>query len=91
MNVLRKTLNTFWNKPFEQALKKVFLLFIGLYRCHLSGFLGGSCRFVPSCSCYAEKALQKHPFVRACGLIFKRLLRCHPFQKSYGYDPVEDA
>lgn len=90
MNALRKTLNTFWSKPFEQTLKKVFLLFIRVYRCHLSGFLGGSCRFVPSCSCYAEEALRKFSFLKACTLIFKRLMSCHPLQKNYGYDPVED-
>jgi len=89
MIVLKKTLKSFWNRLFEQVLKKSFLFFIGFYKCHLSGFFGGGCRFVPSCSSYAEEALQKHPLKKACFLILKRLLRCHPFHKDYGYDPLE--
>lgn len=90
MKGLRKILNFFWGKFFEQILRKTLLLFIGLYRCHLSGFLGGACRFFPSCSCYAEEALQNLPLKKACCFIFKRLMRCHPLQKNYGYDPVEE-
>jgi putative membrane protein insertion efficiency factor len=53
----------------------------------LSPLLGGHCRFVPSCSLYAEEALLRHGAVRGTGLAARRLLRCHPFHPG-GADPV---
>ena len=46
-----------------------------------------ACRFHPSCSVYARRALETKTFFSALWLISKRLLRCHPFSKG-GYDPV---
>jgi putative membrane protein insertion efficiency factor len=46
-----------------------------------------SCRFHPTCSEYAEHALQRFDVLSALFLIVRRLLRCHPFAKS-GIDPV---
>lgn len=48
------------------------------------------CRFEPSCSCYADEALQKRRLLPALGLIARRLSRCHPFHPG-GYDPVPDG
>lgn len=45
------------------------------------------CRFVPTCSCYAGEALQKHGFCSGSWLALRRLLRCHPWHPG-GYDPV---
>lgn len=67
-----------------RALARFFLAF---YRVHLSGFLGGVCRYEPSCSCYAEQAFQRFPPGYALLLTVRRLLRCHPFARA-GYDPV---
>jgi putative membrane protein insertion efficiency factor len=65
----------------------VFIMLVRLYQATLSRFLGGQCRFVPTCSEYFIESVQKHGALRgaACGLW--RLLRCHPFSKG-GYDPV---
>jgi len=60
---------------------------VTLYRWFLSPWLGGHCRFHPSCSEYALEALQCHRPGRALWLILRRLGRCHPFGGS-GYDPV---
>ncbi len=63
--------------------------FVRAYQLCLSPLLGTHCRFVPSCSCYAHQALEKHGAIRGSVLTAKRLLRCHPFATS-GYDPVPD-
>ncbi len=57
------------------------------YRRWISPALPPACRFVPSCSAYAEEALKKHGAARGSWLAARRLLRCHPFGGS-GYDPV---
>jgi putative membrane protein insertion efficiency factor len=57
------------------------------YRALLSPAFGPSCRFVPTCSCYADEALEKWGVVRGIGLSSWRILRCHPFSRG-GLDPV---
>jgi uncharacterized protein len=67
-------------------------LAIGLiraYRLTLSGALGGQCRFTPSCSHYAEKAIRVHGVVRGSGLAAWRILRCNPFGRG-GLDDVPE-
>jgi len=82
------------NKSYEKSLEhlnkygaKFGLFLIQVYRIFLSAFLGGNCRFYPSCSCYAEEAYKSHHFFKATLLTTQRILRCHPFG-SRGYDPV---
>jgi len=60
---------------------------VRLYRRWISPALPPSCRFVPSCSAYAEEALRKHGAAHGSWLAARRLLRCHPWGGS-GYDPV---
>lgn len=60
---------------------------IGLYRVTLSGWLGGQCRFSPSCSHYAEEAVRIHGAIRGATLATWRVLRCNPFGKG-GPEPV---
>jgi len=60
---------------------------IRLYRYFVSPMLGPNCRFYPSCSCYAEEALEHHGVVRGSYLAARRILRCHPWHPG-GYDPV---
>ena len=63
---------------------------IRLYRRFLSPMLPAACRFVPSCSAYAEEACLKHGQLKGAKLAIGRLLRCHPLG-GHGYDPVKDA
>ncbi len=63
---------------------------IRAYQVVLSPFLGGNCRYEPTCSHYAWGALQTHGFFRGWWLAIRRLLRCHPFHPG-GYDPVPPA
>ncbi len=68
-------------------VSRVLLALIHLYRVALSPFLGGQCRFHPTCSCYAEEAIRLHGPWRGTGLALARILRCHPFADG-GTDPV---
>jgi len=65
----------------------LLLILVMLYRMVLSPFLGGACRFEPSCSEYALQALRAHPLPQALKLIGARLLRCRP-GGPFGLDPV---
>jgi uncharacterized protein len=55
---------------------------IRLYQVTLSGLLGVRCRFYPSCSSYAERAIENVGAVRGLGLIGWRLLRCSPLSRG---------
>ena len=72
-------------------MKWVLLALVRLYRAVLSpmhrALFGPSCRFEPTCSAYAEEALQVHGAARGIWLAVWRLLRCQPFARG-GIDPV---
>lgn len=74
-----------------QSTKKIITrLFIGLikaYRLLLSPWFGSTCRYNPSCSCYAEQAIIHHGIVKGSYLSMMRLLKCHPWG-GQGDDPV---
>lgn len=60
---------------------------LGIYRALISPVLGPSCRFTPSCSVYAQEAVQRHGLLRGAWQATRRLLRCHPWHPG-GWDPV---
>ncbi|MEO8162206.1 MAG: membrane protein insertion efficiency factor YidD [Ilumatobacteraceae bacterium] len=45
------------------------------------------CRFYPSCSTYAQEAIETYGARHGCALMVRRLSRCRPFGPS-GFDPV---
>jgi len=57
------------------------------YQLFISPHLGQCCRFHPTCSCYAQEAIERHGAVRGLSLTTRRILRCHPFNEG-GIDPV---
>ena len=52
---------------------------IKVYRATLSGWIGGQCRFYPSCSHFAEEAVRVHGALRGTAMATWRILRCNPF------------
>jgi uncharacterized protein len=56
------------------------------YQRLIGPLLPPACRFAPTCSEYAKRALTDHGLVRGLGLALWRLLRCHPWHPG-GFDP----
>jgi len=71
-------------------LKKILIFTVRVYRKTISPLLPPSCIYTPTCSAYAEEALQKHGAVKGSVLAVKRILRCHPWHTG-GYDPVPEV
>lgn len=72
---------------FEFMIKTLLTGIIRLYKYCLSPFLAPSCRFYPSCSSYAQEALERYGTGKGIGISVRRLLKCHPFHPG-GYDPL---
>ena len=68
-------------------MRWLMIQFVLLYRATVGTFLGGHCRFVPSCSQYAIDAINKYGPVKGSGKAVRRICRCHPWGGS-GYDPA---
>jgi putative membrane protein insertion efficiency factor len=58
-----------------------------LYQATFSRFLGGQCRFQPTCSEYFIEAVRRKGALRGLAKGLWRILRCHPW--GGGFDPVE--
>lgn len=68
-------------------MQRPLLALIRGYRLLLSPWFGNQCRFHPSCSVYAEQAIQDHGVVRGLWMGVRRIGRCHPWHPG-GIDPV---
>lgn len=65
---------------------EILILGVKLYQITLGPFLGGRCRFEPSCSYYFISAVRKYGAIRGAVKGIWRICRCHPFCEG-GYDP----
>ncbi len=65
----------------------MMVMLVLAYRATLGHFLGGHCRYQPSCSQYMLDAVHKHGPWRGTWRGLRRIVRCHPFGGS-GYDPA---
>ena len=68
-------------------LSKVLIAPIRWYQRWISPAFAPTCRFYPSCSAYAVRALETHGPVIGLYLAIRRLLRCHPWTPG-GIDQV---
>lgn len=70
-------------------MKILLILPIRIYRTAISPLMGPHCRFHPSCSAFAEEAIQRFGVTRGLYLATHRILRCHPWAAG-GLDPVPE-
>ena len=71
-------------------MKRILIGLIRFYQKAISPMRPPCCRFIPTCSAYAEEAVEKYGAWKGGWLALRRVLRCNPFhrQKSIQYDPV---
>lgn len=70
-------------------VSRLLILLIHAYQ-RLFSYRASPCRFVPTCSSYAEEAIETHGALRGPWLAVRRVGRCHPWG-GHGYDPVPPA
>ena len=70
-------------------MKRLLIGLVKAYRLTLSPWLGGACRFTPTCSVYSIEALEKHGALVGSYLTVHRIARCNPLCQG-GHDPVPD-
>jgi hypothetical protein len=63
---------------------------ISAYRYSLSGLVGFHCRHLPTCSAYAEEAVDRFGLWAGGWMTLARLCRCHPWGTS-GLDFVPES
>jgi putative membrane protein insertion efficiency factor len=76
--------------PAQDFSARLLRLLLRAYQVTLGPFLGGACKFYPSCSNYALQAVEIHGARRGAWLALQRLGRCRPFTRG-GCDPVPGA
>ena len=71
-------------------MRKLMLAMIRFYRRNLSRRKRKpTCRYIPTCSEYAQTASERYGALKGGRMAAWRLLRCNPFSKG-GYDPVPE-
>ncbi|MBC7412883.1 MAG: membrane protein insertion efficiency factor YidD [Bacteroidia bacterium] len=68
-------------------MKFVFILIIKFYQRSISPLFPPVCRYTPTCSVYAIKALQKHGAIKGGWLALKRIVSCNPWG-GHGHNTV---
>ncbi len=66
--------------------KRLALSLISLYQVAFASPLP-RCRYLPTCSAYAQEAITTHGVAKGTWLALRRIGRCHPLG-GHGYDPV---
>ena len=68
-------------------MQKILVILLKGYQYLVSPWFGQTCRFYPSCSCYAIEAVEKRGVLMGLWLTVRRIGRCHPWHPG-GFDPV---
>ncbi|MBI2640954.1 MAG: membrane protein insertion efficiency factor YidD [Candidatus Sungbacteria bacterium] len=86
-----KSLTAYLENFPSRTIKGAIVLYQKTLSPDQSGLYFGSayigCRFFPSCSEYARRAISQYGLIKGCVLSLKRIFRCHPFNPG-GYDPI---
>jgi uncharacterized protein len=76
--------------PISAGVQRLLIGVVRAYQLLLSPWIGGQCRFTPTCSAYALQALEQHGAWRGGALSMRRIARCGPWCEG-GHDPVPNA
>jgi putative membrane protein insertion efficiency factor len=80
-----------WPGPWRKTPGRLLgTSLVRLYQLTLSGFVGNSCRHLPTCSEYAHEAIARHGLWAGGWMGFFRVLRCGPFG-THGIDRVPEV
>jgi len=80
-----------WQGPWPKTPGRVLgTSLVRLYQLTLSGFVGNSCRHIPTCSEYGYEAIARHGLLTGAILAARRVGRCGPFGTS-GIDNVPET
>ncbi|ADC90862.1 membrane protein insertion efficiency factor YidD [Mageeibacillus indolicus] len=69
-------------------MRRILLYLIKCYQVGISPYRPACCKYLPTCSEYAQLAIKKYGALLGGTMALWRLLRCNPFSKG-GYDPVK--
>ncbi len=69
------------------APRNVCVVILRIYRAVISPLYGDVCRYYPSCSAYALRAIQEYGVIRGTVMGTLRIARCHPWAAG-GVDDV---
>ena len=72
------------------AAKRAAHLLIRSYQLTASALVGRHCRYLPTCSDYADEAIARHGLWPGLWMGTARICRCHPWGGA-GFDPVPTA
>jgi putative membrane protein insertion efficiency factor len=70
-------------------MQALILCLLRVYRVAISPMIGPRCRYYPTCSEYAQTAVERHGTARGAWLAIRRLARCHPWHPG-GVDLVPE-
>ena len=70
------------------AARRLAVAPLRAYQRVISPLLPNRCKYHPSCSEYAVRAIRSYGILRGTALAAWRLLRCNPLSDG-GFDPVE--
>lgn len=80
-----------WRGPWRKTPGRLLGTgFVRLYQLTFSGFIGNSCRHLPTCSEYAYEAIARHGIWKGGWLAFFRVGRCGP-GGTHGIDNVPET
>jgi|TARA_B110000116_G_C16763855_1_gene549800 putative membrane protein insertion efficiency factor len=74
----------------ETSMARILRFAIQVYQVCISPFFPAHCRYWPTCSVYAAKAVRERGAASGSLLALRRIFRCHPWG-GWGYDPVPES